>query len=417
MNNNPNRPRDYDAVLGGQTPPPVQGAVLGGIEGVKRRLASPTVEARIAALSEALNYGEAGLDLVIEALQDSSLQVQRSAFLILRERLNNKVRQALLDYDPWQFFTTLDNWKQIQFNPQIGIADPTGSAYVIELQPDCTQHKLFELEKFKALLKDPKVHQIEALICKGWHGWYSQNQEKGLSRSITALVDACDKLTSLKALFIGDDVEREYMKSRLPLGDITPILCAYPELEVLQMRGDFSENYEGLNFGAIRHDCLKTLTIQTANLDNPTITQITSLALPALEYLELWFGRDYNQTPDGILDSLKPIIFDDSFPNLTYLGLRSSDYSDAIAAALVQSPVIEHLAVLDLSMGNLTDEGAEALLNCSAVNQLHTLNIANNCVSSEMIEQLFELGCWVIADSQEELIERGRASRYYALYE
>ena len=35
MTNNQNQPREYDAVLGGQSPPPVEGAILGGIEGVK----------------------------------------------------------------------------------------------------------------------------------------------------------------------------------------------------------------------------------------------------------------------------------------------------------------------------------------------------------------------------------------------
>ncbi len=35
------QPGKYDAVLGGQSPPPIHGAVLGGIEGVKRRLSNP----------------------------------------------------------------------------------------------------------------------------------------------------------------------------------------------------------------------------------------------------------------------------------------------------------------------------------------------------------------------------------------
>lgn len=81
MNNNGDRPKEYDVVLGGQNPPPVQGVVLGGIEGVKRRLASQIVEARIATLSEALKYGEAGLDLVIEGLRDNSLQVQHCCII------------------------------------------------------------------------------------------------------------------------------------------------------------------------------------------------------------------------------------------------------------------------------------------------------------------------------------------------
>ncbi len=69
-----NQPREYDAVKGGQNSTPLDAAVLGGIKGVKNRLSSTKLEVRIAALSEALKYGEAGLDLVVSALQDESIQ-------------------------------------------------------------------------------------------------------------------------------------------------------------------------------------------------------------------------------------------------------------------------------------------------------------------------------------------------------
>ena len=36
MPENPNQPREYDAVLGGEAPPPLSGAVLGGVEGLRR---------------------------------------------------------------------------------------------------------------------------------------------------------------------------------------------------------------------------------------------------------------------------------------------------------------------------------------------------------------------------------------------
>jgi len=87
MPDNQNQPREFDAVLGGQEPPPVAGVILGGLVGVEDRLTSPVIEARIAALSEALNYGKAGLNLIIQALPDSSQQVQRFA-----SRLCNRSR-------------------------------------------------------------------------------------------------------------------------------------------------------------------------------------------------------------------------------------------------------------------------------------------------------------------------------------
>jgi Ni,Fe-hydrogenase III component G len=95
MPDHPNQPQQYDAVLGGQTPIRAGSAILGGIEGVKRHLDSAVEEQRIAALSEALKYGEAGLDLVIGALQDESEKLQKAAYLLLRERTEPKVKQTL----------------------------------------------------------------------------------------------------------------------------------------------------------------------------------------------------------------------------------------------------------------------------------------------------------------------------------
>lgn len=109
MAENPNQPREYDAVLGGQNLAPADGLVLGGVEGVKRRLSSGVEEQRIAALSEALKYGEAGLDLVIGALQDESGQVGGAVYRILRERVEPRVKQALRKCNPWQFESLIES--------------------------------------------------------------------------------------------------------------------------------------------------------------------------------------------------------------------------------------------------------------------------------------------------------------------
>lgn len=79
-------PDEYDAVLGGQAQVPDGSVILGGLEGVKMRLASAAVEQRGTALSEALKYGEAGLDLVIQAWKNESGQVKWAAYSLLRER-------------------------------------------------------------------------------------------------------------------------------------------------------------------------------------------------------------------------------------------------------------------------------------------------------------------------------------------
>jgi formylglycine-generating enzyme required for sulfatase activity len=95
--NQPNQPRKDDAVLGGKNPPPINAAVLGGIQGVKARLnpANP-IEVKMAALKDALNYGDEGLDIVIQTLQQNPLiGMKVAAYQLLKEREETKIKQIL----------------------------------------------------------------------------------------------------------------------------------------------------------------------------------------------------------------------------------------------------------------------------------------------------------------------------------
>ena len=96
--NNPQQPREYDAVLGGNSPSLEGAAVLGGIEGVKLRLQNPDAKVRIAALEQAVNYGEQGLDLVIAGLKDESWDIQNAAYLILNSRTETRIKNILLEF-------------------------------------------------------------------------------------------------------------------------------------------------------------------------------------------------------------------------------------------------------------------------------------------------------------------------------
>lgn len=101
------QPGETDAVLGNTTPSPTGAIVLGGFEGVQQRLCSPIVAQRIAALREAEKYGRPGLALMVQALQDSSLQVQKAAYFLLQGRREARVRRSLAAYDPYPLFECL----------------------------------------------------------------------------------------------------------------------------------------------------------------------------------------------------------------------------------------------------------------------------------------------------------------------
>ncbi|GJD23961.1 hypothetical protein RIVM261_089170 [Rivularia sp. IAM M-261] len=78
-------PRQFDAVKGGQVPPPLSGAVLGGIEGLRQRFASVNEQVRLDAVANASNYGNEGINILVKALNDTSLQVRVHAYKILKE--------------------------------------------------------------------------------------------------------------------------------------------------------------------------------------------------------------------------------------------------------------------------------------------------------------------------------------------
>ncbi|AFY57542.1 hypothetical protein Riv7116_5145 [Rivularia sp. PCC 7116] len=414
------QPGKYDAVLGGKNPPPVDSAVLGGIEGVKRRLSNPVVDVKLAALTDALNYQEAGLELVIQALQNKPKIIQRYAYKLLRRRKETQVKQALEHYQPWDLFERLQgyigykgehagrfaNRLSVDYNLEVGIEDSTNTAYALRWDWDGDRPTI--AEQITSISQDSQAGKLEALII----GLWADDTEVGSDEIVSRLVDAKDKLTNLKAIFIGDIHYEESEISWIAQGDISPILRAYPQLEVLQVRGG-----DGLQFNApVRHNNLQTLIVETGGLSSETVAQICNMNLPALEHLELWLGSDSYGGDCRIVD-VKPILEDLIFADLNYLGLRNSEFADDIAEAVVKSPLIETISVLDLSLGNLSDKGAEYLLNCAAVNELDILNVSEARLSDEMVGKLSKLDCRLLAEKQDADSHYDHEYRYCAVTE
>lgn len=270
--------------------------------------------------------------------------------------------------------TTFANRKVVQFTPERGISHPVNTAYAIRCEYDDEENAVDKLAK---LLEDEQAINLEALVCGVWHGDMTYTSSQDL---ITALVSAKEQLINLQALFIGDIHSEESEISWIIQSDISPILEAYPNLQILQVRGG-----EGLAFSPfVGHEHLKALIIETGGLSSVTINQICALNLPKLQHLELWLGSDYYGGDSSIAD-LNPILVEQKFPNLFYLGLRNSEYSDDIAEALVRSPLLNTIRIIDLSMGTLSDADAELLLKNPVVQQLDILNLSENYLSEEIV--------------------------------
>jgi hypothetical protein len=200
-------PNNTDAILGGQNPPPINAAVLGGEIGRKQRLHHEKAIAR-----------------------------------------ENKFWRNFehLDGLPNRHATTFADRQVVNFEAEIDITNPKETAYALRVSHS---HYGDIEEKIADLLTNSKVSEIEALVL-GFVDYDSNNY-------LTAngfLVNNSEKLVNLKAVFLGDIEDREMMISSIYQNDVSPILRVYPNLAVLHIRG------VGVRFNEIlHHDKLKVV--------------------------------------------------------------------------------------------------------------------------------------------------------------
>jgi hypothetical protein len=415
-------PRESDLVLGGQNPPPVDGAILGGFAGVKQRLESESIAERIQALNNAIAYGDDGIDLALRSLTDPVRKVKKLARTLLKYRLGEKGKLALLDREPLQYFNTFDDWQQEIYNPEIGITDFENNAYVVtlnEFNPNLRMHsERYDTSHLESLIKDSHLHDLQSLIIQIHYtdGYYSNEIYKAYERKLISTLQKNDGIQfnspDLKALFFGDVDKHKYRKTKVKIFDLHRILEIYPKLELLQIRGNIQT--EALPILGVRHESLQTLIFETACANIFFIESLFYASFPVLEYLELWGMKKY--THEQYYNII--CLLEKSFPNLKYLGLISGEGIDELIDLLVESPIIDRILILNLSMGSLTDRGARILINCPAIDRLHSLDVSHNCITRDLVRKLSKLSCNVKLQPQRKKYGiYGSQNRYNSLYE
>lgn len=265
---------------------------------------------------------------------------------------------------------------------------------------------------FAAFLASDGVERVTGLIT----GSYSEemyDESDSMASVIETVVSAAGQLPNLTGLFLGDMTFEEIEISWIWQSDISPVWSAFPRLRNLIVRGG-----QGLSLGDVVHDQLQSLTVQTGGLGQDVIAQIAAAKLPELKHLEVWLGED-NYGGDSTLDDVLPLMEAERFPELSYLGIKNSTYQDEIAAAVAQASILPQLETLDLSMGTLTDSGAEALLaQPDRFRSLKKLDVSHHFLSNEMMERLQSLPCQVdISDQQDADVDGDEIYRYIAVSE
>lgn len=282
---------------------------------------------------------------------------------MVSENLNSFNGKSVIDFDPKEGL--LKNLNQYVYRLRVDYDSYSNGAKMEDL--------------IRAFARIPAVlAECQDLIIGVWDHESSLNAD-GL---IQTLVELKDAFKNLKALFIGDITYEEQEISWIQQSDLSPLLAAFPNLELFQARGS-----DGLRLSELKHEKLKKLIIQTGGLPPEVVQDVNNANLPNLEKLELWLG-DENYGFDSTIEDFDAIIKGTKFPKLTYLGLKNSTIQDDIAIAVARSPILNQLQSLDLSMGLLSDRGAQALLDNPNSKNLKFLNLDHHFMSDAMMAKI-----------------------------
>lgn len=239
--------------------------------------------------------------------------------------------------------------------------------------------KLKVVNKLDKLAKQANIGELDTLVIGAW-----QDAHDPVSTHIQdKLIELKAAFSGLKHLFIGDMNSEECEMSWIVQANYNNFYQHFPALETFGVRGG-----ESLELGKIDLPNLKNLIIETGGLKDGVISDIAASNLEGLEYLELWLGTE-NYGCTIKIEDLMPIL-NGNYPNLKYLGLKNYYQQDALAGALQGASILGTLETLDLSMGTLTDKGAEALYNNDALLNLKHINCRYHFITDKWQKQLKE---------------------------
>ena len=301
--------------------------------------------------------------------------------------------------------TTLNGLPVFSFDPEGELPEDSAAvAWRIEAEEFESPPEEFAA-RLEALVSRVPEGQIRALIIGEWGSAYDSGPP------IDLLVSLAPRLSGLRALFLGEMTFEECEISWIHQGDVTPLLTAFPALEVLRVRGA-----EGLELQPVRHATLRELAFESGGLPGAVVRAVGASDLPVLRRLELWLGTS-EYGADATVEDLGPILVGDRLPGLRHLALCDAEIADAVATAIATAPVVAQLDVLDLSMGVLSDEGATAMFAGQSLSVLERLDLHYHFLTPAMQERVTAALPEVEVDLSDAQTEEDPSSRYVAVAE
>ncbi|MEE6263726.1 STM4015 family protein [Plantactinospora sonchi] len=294
----------------------------------------------------------------------------------------------------------------VPFDPdRPSAAAPDAVAWRLDLEgPGLAEDRFVALTE--SFLRGVTPAEVRALLIGDW------GDSSASPAPVDLLVRLAPRLSGLRALFVGEMTYEQCEISWIVQADPAPLLAAYPDLEILRIRGAT----QGLSLSPVRHLALREFAIEAGGLPGDVTRAVAACDLPALTHLELWLGTD-EYGGDTTLADLAPILAGDRLPALRHLGLRNAEIADEVAAAVTQAPVVGRLESLDLSLGTLSDAGAEALLAGRPLTRLRRLDLHHHYLSPEARGRLVAALPGVEIDFSDRRPSARNGDRYVAVSE
>lgn len=166
----------------------------------------------------------------------------------------------------------------VEYDPE----KPAKSDVVYRFRSDWESNEV--IPNIEHFLATPAAIETAAIVLGAWHGDDSELTPKPV---IEVLVKGKERLPNLAAIYVGDITSEENEMSWINQCDLSPLLAAFPKLQLLRARGG-----QGLELSAPKHQSLRGLALETGGMDVSVIRSVCTSGFPNLEYLELWLGTD-----------------------------------------------------------------------------------------------------------------------------
>ncbi len=179
------------------------------------------------------------------------------------------------------------------------------------------------------------------------------------------------------------------------LNILEPVYARVPDLEHLEII------LGHMNLGTIDLPNLRHFEVWTGGFTGENMKSVVAANWPKLETLLLRFGGNEDYGGSCTVDDVLPLLSSTKIPNVRHLALANSAFIDSLIAPLATSPLLKQITKLDLSLGQMTDEGANAIVEHASAFKHLTLDVNRNYLTTDALTALRGVVSTLEAGSQE----------------